>query len=255
MRRTGVANPFPMSEMLKLAGKKVVIIGGSSGMGLASAKAVAREGAEVVIASRSREKLEAARAQVGGKVEVRPLDITDEQQVRRFFEEVGAIDHLVLPGSGEAVLGRFAEVDAAAAQRFMESKFWGPARCARLGAPHIRPGGSITFFSGAASRRASPDGAYVSAINAAVETLGNTLAVELAPIRVNTIAPGLIETPVWDELMPRAERDAMFRAMSERLPARRIGRPEDVADAVLFLLRNTYTTGTVLFVDGGYVQA
>ena len=153
-----------------------------------------------------------------------------------------------------AALGRFLEIDTADARRFVESKFWGPYAVARRAASQIRRDGSITFFSGAAGSRASPGFSCGSAINAAIEALSRTLSVELAPVRVNTVSPGLVDTPIWESIVSSPERQALFTDTAAKLPAGRIGRPEEVADAVLFLIRNPYTTGTTLFVDGGYRQ-
>ena len=232
-------------------GKTVVVVGGSSGIGLASARTLAEHGARVVIAGRSEQRLEAARRSIPAPVEIHRVDITDEDSIGRLFAAVERLDHLVITAS-EAVLGRFLDLDVSAARRFFDSKFWGPYAVARHAAPRIAPDGSITFFSGAAGSKASPGFSCGSAVNSAVESLARSLAVELAPIRVNTISPGLIHTPVWESLISLGERDALFADTSARLPSGRIGRPEEIADAVLFLIRNAYTTGTTLFVDGGY---
>jgi len=239
--------------MQRLQGKRVVVVGGSSGMGEATAKLLAEKGASVTIASRSKEKLRAAAESIGHSVVTRELDMTDETQVQAFFEMTGPIDHLVITAS-DAVMGKFLEVPLTQARRFFDSKFWGQYMTARAAAPKIAPGGSITFFGGAASRRATPGLSCGSAINAAIEALGNTLAVELAPIRVNTISPGLILTPVWDSLMDPQTKEAVLTESAKKLPLRRIGTSEEIAHAVLFLLENTYMTGSVLFVDGGYLQ-
>jgi len=236
---------------MSLDRKTVVIVGGSSGIGLASAAAASALGARVVMAGRSEQNLDAARRDVEGRIEARRLDMTDDASIEAFFAAVGPLDHLVITAS-EAALGRFLEIDTADARRFFDSKFWGPYSVARRAAPQIRHGGSITFFSGAAGSRASPGFSCGSAINAAVEALSRTLAVELAPVRVNTISPGLVETPVWETILPAQERDALFAETAAKLPSGRIGRAEEIADAVLFLIRNAYTTGTTLFVDGGY---
>jgi NAD(P)-dependent dehydrogenase (short-subunit alcohol dehydrogenase family) len=236
---------------MSVDGKRVVVVGGSSGIGLASAKAMAESGARVVIAARSEEKLDKARQSIPVPVEARRLDMTDDASIESFFAAIGRLDHLVITAS-EAALGRFVEIDTAAARRFFDSKFWGPYAVARHAAPRIARDGSITFFSGAAGSRASPGFSCGSAVNAAIEALSRTLAVELAPVRVNTISPGLVHTPVWESLVSLAERDALFADASAKLPSGRIGRSEEIADAVLFLIRNAYTTGTTLFVDGGY---
>lgn len=239
--------------MQRLQGKRIVVVGGSSGMGEAAARLLAAEGASVIIASRSKEKLRRAAESIGHSVVARELDMTDESQVQAFFEMTGPIDHLVISAS-DAVMGKFLDVSVAQARRFFESKFWGQYVTARAAAPKIQPGGSITFFAGAASRRATPGLSCGSAINAAVEALSNTLAVELAPIRVNTISPGLILTPVWDALMDPQTKEAVLSESSKKLPLHRIGTSEEIAHAVLFLIENTYMTGSVLSVDGGYLH-
>lgn len=239
--------------MQRLQGKRAVVVGGSSGMGEATAKLLAAEGAVVIIASRSKEKLRRAAESIGPSVEGRELDMTDETQVQAFFEKTQPFDHLIITAA-DAVMGKFLDVGVARARSFFDSKFWGQYMTARAAAPRIRPGGSITFFAGAASRRATPGLSCGSAINAAIEALSNTLAVELAPIRVNTISPGLILTPVWDALMDPQTKENVLSESAKKLPLHRIGTSEEIAHAVLFLLENTYMTGSVLFVDGGYLQ-
>jgi NAD(P)-dependent dehydrogenase (short-subunit alcohol dehydrogenase family) len=238
---------------MTLENKKIVVVGGSSGMGLATAKNLAEAQAHVVIASRSAEKLARAKTYIGKPVETRALDIREERQVADFFRSLGAFDHLVI-AAADAVLGPFLDLDIQTAQDFFNSKFWGAYRVARYGAPHLRRDGSITFFSGAASQRGTPGLSAGSAINAAIEALGRTLAVELAPIRVNTVAPGLVETPVWLGIMGEEQKQALFKDAAAKLPLKRIGTAEEIAHTVRYLIENTYTTGSVLFPDGGYLQ-
>jgi NAD(P)-dependent dehydrogenase (short-subunit alcohol dehydrogenase family) len=235
-------------------GKRVVVVGGSSGMGQATAKELAAQGAEVIIASRSKEKLKSAAKAIGRPVLARVLDMTNARQIDAFFQETGPLDHLVI-SAADAVMGKFADVEIAEAKRFFDSKFWGPYSVARAALSKIRAGGSITFFAGAASRRGTPGLSCGSAINAAIEALSNTLAVELAPIRVNTISPGLIHTPVWDQIMDAGTLQGFFAETAKKLPAGRIGTPEEIAHAVVFLIENSYMTGSVIFVDGGYLQS
>jgi len=235
---------------MKFQGKRIVIVGGSSGMGLATAKAAAAEGARVVIASRSEEKLRKAEAQIQGKVEVFTVNVMDEQSVKALFDAVGEFDHLATPGN-EAVMGRFLELDTRAARAAFDSKFWGQYHSARYGAPKMPPGGSITFFAGAYSQKPTPGASVVTAINSAVEGLGRALAVELSPIRVNVISPGVVDTPLYGR-MPEEKRAAMFNTVASSLPAKRIGKPEDIAQTVLYLMGNGFTTGSTLYVDGGY---
>jgi NAD(P)-dependent dehydrogenase (short-subunit alcohol dehydrogenase family) len=238
---------------MRLENKKIVVVGGSSGMGLATAADLAAAGAHVTIASRSLEKLETARRSIPQPMETRVLDTRTESAVRTFFDDLGGLDHLVISAS-DAVFGPFLEVPIVSAQEFFDSKFWGAYRVARYAAPHLSKDGSITFFSGAASQRGTPGLAAGSAINAAIEALGRSLAVELTPIRVNTVAPGLIATPVWDTLMPAEQKDAFLNDASAKLPLKRIGTPAEIAHSVRYLIENTYTTGTVLFPEGGYLQ-
>jgi NAD(P)-dependent dehydrogenase (short-subunit alcohol dehydrogenase family) len=229
------------------------VIGGSSGIGLAVAALMAEGGAEVTIASRSSEKLARARDTIGASVHCRPLDVTDDAAVDAFFQTVGPYDQLVITAA-TAVLGSVRYLPIERAQAFFDNKFWGAYRVARAGARQIAATGSITLCSGAASQRGTPGLAVGAAINAAIESLGRTLAVELAPVRVNTIAPGLIDTPTWNDIVSSEQRAAVFTDASARLPLKRVGRPDEIAHAVRCLIENTYVTGSVLFVDGGYLQ-
>jgi NAD(P)-dependent dehydrogenase (short-subunit alcohol dehydrogenase family) len=232
---------------------KVIIVGGSSGIGLAVGKLTSQMGAQTVIASRSLEKLENARRTIGPATECHALDMTDERAVDAFFEAVGPYDHLVITAA-IAIMGPFRDLPIERAQAFFESKFWGTYRVVRAGVRTIAPRGSITLCSGAASQRGTPGLAVGAAINGAIESLGRTLAVELAPVRVNTISPGLVDTPVWDDLVTADQRTAFFAEASAKLPVQRVGRPEEVAHAVRYLIESTFATGSVVVVDGGFLQ-
>jgi NAD(P)-dependent dehydrogenase (short-subunit alcohol dehydrogenase family) len=233
-----------------LEGKRIVIIGGSSGIGLATAKLAVREGASVVVASRSASKLGKAADEIPGKVETATVDVRDEIGVKRFFDHVGEFDHLATP-CAEVSGGGFLDLDLLEARKAFDSKFWGQYHAARYAAPGVRPGGSITFFSGSNSQRPLPQSSIRAAVNSAVEGLTRALAVELAPIRVNAVSPGPVDTPLHDHL-PKERRDALFEAVAASLPVRRIGKPEEIAHTVLYLMTNGFTTGSTLFVDGGY---
>jgi NAD(P)-dependent dehydrogenase (short-subunit alcohol dehydrogenase family) len=230
-----------------LAGKRIVVIGGSSGMGLATAQAAAEAGAKVIIASRSAEKLDEARKQIPGRVAVLPLDVTDAAAVQEAFGQLGPIDHLVVSGSATSA-GEFRSQPLRDARATFESKFWGAYSAVR--SAQFNAGGSVVLFSGVFSRRPAPGYVAMAAVNGAIESLGRALAVELAPLRVNVVSPGMTDTPAYAG-MPQAQREGMFAAVAAHLPARRIGRPADLAAAVLHLLGNGYVTGTVLDVDGG----
>jgi NAD(P)-dependent dehydrogenase (short-subunit alcohol dehydrogenase family) len=235
---------------MNLKGKRVVIIGGSSGIGLATAKLAACAGAGVVIASRSPGKLERASAEIPGEVEAVAVDLRDENSLQRFFDHVGKFDHLTTPAA-EVTDGPFLDVDLRQARAAFDSKFWGQYQAARYGAPGILDGGSITLFSGSNSQRPLPQASVRAAINGAIEGLTRALAVELAPIRVNAVSPGPVDTPLHDHL-PEERREALFQAVAASLPLKRIARPEEIAQTVLYLMTNGFTTGSTLFVDGGY---
>jgi NAD(P)-dependent dehydrogenase (short-subunit alcohol dehydrogenase family) len=233
--------------MNSLASKSVLIVGGSSGIGAATAKAFTDLGCKVTIASRDQRKLDETVKEIGATVHTAVLDITNDDAVSAFFTRVGTFDHVVISAAqtSTGAVGSLALNDAYAA---MNSKFWGAYRIAR--AVRINEGGSLTFISGFLSVRPSKSSVLQGAINAALEALARGLALELSPIRVNTVSPGLIATPLWSKLDASA-RDAMYEGAAARLPARRVGRPEDIANAVVYLATTPYATGSTVLVDGG----
>lgn len=232
---------------MSLDQQKIIIVGGSSGIGLATAKAAVAARAKVTIAGRSGQKLEQAKQQINGPVETAILDLLQEAEIQTFFKLWGEVDHLVIAGSSTQV-GTFRELDTQSAKQSMDSKFWGAYQAAKYA--QVNSSGSIVLISGILSQRPTPGSAILAAINAALEGLGRALAVELAPIRVNVVCPGIVQTPIYDK-MPAAQREQMYRSMSDRLLVKRVGQPEDVAQSILYLLQNGYSTGTVITVDGG----
>jgi NAD(P)-dependent dehydrogenase (short-subunit alcohol dehydrogenase family) len=233
--------------MISIADKKVLVVGGSSGIGLAIARAAATAGATVTIAARSETRLAAALATLGHGVIGRRLDAGDDASVDAFFAESGDWDHVVAT-AGKGGRGRLPEIAMPDALTAMNDKFWPYYRVAR--AARIAPAGSLTFVSGTIGSKPAPGAALVSAINAAIEGLARGLALDLSPVRVNTVSPGIIDTPLWDRLS-ESERKALFDRAAASLPARRIGQPEDVAQAVLFLMTNPFATGSVVHLEGG----
>ncbi|POM14275.1 short chain dehydrogenase [Burkholderia cepacia] len=232
---------------MKLDDQRVLVVGGSSGIGEATARAFAEAGATVTIASRDAAKLAASKDRIGYGVSTGVMDITDDASVRAFLDSAGEFDHVVVSAAQTATgpVRGLALDDAYAA---MDSKFWGAYRIAR--AVRIRQGGSLTFVSGFLSVRPSKNSVLQGAINAALESLARGLALELAPVRVNTVSPGLIATPLWSKIDAEA-RDRMYEGAAARLPAGRVGQPEDVANAVLYLASTPYATGSTVLVDGG----
>lgn len=238
---------------MTLTGKTIVILGGSSGIGLATARGAQAEGANVIITGRSPERLKAAQSELGGNVRTVALDVQDEAGTRALFAELDHVDHVFIT-AGEIVFDPKLKGDAAAVRPALDTRFWGAVNAAKYAAPKIAPGGSITFMSGTAAIRPLPGAAVGTASCAAVEGLARALAVELKPIRVNVIQPGLVDTPFLD-LFGKERRAALINEYSKRILVGRPGTAEEIADAVLFLMRNGFVTGITLTVDGGGVLA
>ncbi|QNR67450.1 SDR family oxidoreductase [Paenibacillus peoriae] len=231
--------------------QKIVIIGGSSGIGLETAKQVISLGAEVVIASRSEDKLHKAKEMLGPRAAIYVLDTSDEQQVKSFFGKVGPYDHLIV-SAAETSGGSFLQLETDQARKLFENKFWGQYYAAKYGASQLSTEGSITLFSGVVAYKPMIGSSALGAVNAAVSNLGQTLALELAPIRVNVVSPGIIDTPSRSK-MPENTRNQFYDTVAHKLPVKRVGLAEDVARGVLYLIQNQFVTGTVLHVDGGHI--
>ena len=230
---------------MNLASKKVVVVGGSSGIGLSTAEMAKRAGAEVVIASRSAEKLNAA----AGKLSVKAIatDVTSDESVTNLFKQCGPVDHVVVTAA-QLRTGPFKTVSMDDVRATMEGKFWGAWRVAR--AAEIRAGGSLTLVSGFLSIRPRPNSAIVGASNGALESLTRALALELAPVRVNCVSPGVIDTPIR-AAMPEATRKDMLDKAAAALPVRRVGLGEDIAQQILAFMTNGFATGSIAYLDGG----
>ena len=232
-----------------LKDQRVVIIGGSSGMGYAVAEGALAEGAKVVVASSDRARVDAAVARLGAGASGGGIDVTDEAGVAAFFAGVGGFDHLVFT-AGEAGLGRapgpVAELDFAAAKDGTNVRFWGALMAVKHALGVISARGSITLTDGVLAHLPIKGMPLATAFGGAVEHLVKGLAVDLAPIRVNSVCPGLVMTERlagWP-----AER---IQQMTARLPLPRAAEPAEVAQAFLYLMKGGYTTGQVVVVDGG----
>ncbi len=239
--------------MNAIAIKRILIAGGASGMGLALTKRALAEGAEVIVVGRNEERLHRLRQDLEhSSLTMIAADIARENEVAALFRQLGRIDHIVSTAADiEGAYELLPSIDLAAAQKVVETKVFGPLLLAKYGAPALSPGGSLTFTSGIAAYRPAARGAVVAAVNAALEGLVRALAVELAPIRVNAVSPGWVDTPIWT-FVAGDRKDETLRAMAERLPVGRVGKADDIADAIGFLIGNGFTTGTVLHVEGGH---
>lgn len=232
-----------------LTGKKVVVVGGSSGIGLATAEMAKAQGAEVIIASRSADKVKAAADKVACKGLV--CDVTNDDSVVNFFKSVGAVDHVVV-SAAQLKSGPFKTVSMEDARSTLEGKLWGAWRVAR--AAEIKAGGSLTLVSGFLSIRPRPNSAIVSAANGALESLARALALELAPVRVNCVSPGIIDTPIR-AAMPEAARKDMLAKIAGGLPVGRVGLAEDIGVQILSFMANGFASGAVVYIDGGALIA
>lgn len=235
---------------MTLEGQRIIVLGGSSGIGLAVAQAAAGQGASVVIASSRQARVEEALATLPAGTEGHALDLADEAAVAALFAKLGGFDHLVFTAGESLQLGALAQTDLEAARGFFGLRYWGALIAAKHGAPRIRPGGSITFTSGLAAARPRAGWALGASICGAMEGLTRALAVELAPVRVNIVSPGVVKSPLWAN-MAEADREALYRQVGESLPVGHAGEPEEVAEAYLYAMRQTYGTGQVIAVDGG----
>ncbi len=235
-----------------LSSERIVITGITGGIAKASTQRLAAQGAEVVVSARSAEKLELALAGITGKVKGYVMDLQDEESIKTFFANVGEFDHLVTPAA-TSMFAPIQEMDFSAARELLETKQWGQMLSVHHALPYLNKEGSITLFSGTVTQKPLPGATIFAAAGAATEASGRIWAYELAPIRVNTIVPGVIETDVWSMLNGSDEAaKQQLAAVADMLPVGRVGQPDDIAKAVSFLVDNSFVNGISLVVDGGH---
>ncbi|WP_188316580.1 SDR family oxidoreductase [Solihabitans fulvus] len=234
-----------------LAGSHVVVIGGSTGIGRAVAAQAVAAGAAVTVGSRSAAKLAALRAELGEGVSTRTVDVTDEADVAAFFSPVEDLDHLVVC-PGDMANGSVYDLPMADILACLNTKIVGQFLCVRHAGRKLAPNGSITLLAGASGYKAYAGMSITGAANVGIGGLGRALAVELAPIRVNVVVAGMVDTPLWDGI-PAEAREQLFEQVAAATPVGRIGQPDDIAATVLHLLGNTFVSGSVIHVDGGAI--
>ena len=240
--------------MPSIAGQHVVALGGTSGFGFATAKAVLEEGAKVTIASRSAEKVRAALDRLGNAASGECVDVADKPRLERFFAGLSEFDHLAVT-VGDTLLSKpLMELTDKEARSAFEVRFWGQFNAVRAAYPHINKSGSITLVSGLAGRRASPGRGIYAGVLGGLEGMVKSFAAELRPLRINGVCAGAVDTELWHRL-PEAERRATFERIGAHLPVGRVGRPEDIAEAFLYLMRTGFSTGETIVLDGGALQA
>jgi NAD(P)-dependent dehydrogenase (short-subunit alcohol dehydrogenase family) len=241
-------------ETLTLKDQRIVAVGGTSGIGLAVALEALDEGASVVVASGHPERVERAQAELALRSPQRTaaqiLDVTSEAAIKAFFEEIGPFDHLIYTAGDDLPLGPLAVTDLRQARARFEVRYWGAVASVKYALKSLRKTGSIVLTSGFSATRPRAGWTSQASIQSAVEGLTRALAVELGPIRVNCVSPGLTRTPRWDAWSDGA-RQAFFNGEERRLPVARIGAAAELASAYVYFMKNTYATGNILSVDGG----
>ncbi|KLD76915.1 SDR family oxidoreductase [Xanthomonas hyacinthi] len=228
----------------------IVIVGGSSGIGFATARQLLALGHKVTITGRNEQQLAVAKDRLSGDLAALVLDAADTARLPGAFARIGAFDHLVLAlGSGKGA-GPFASVSLAEVRQGFEEKVFPHFATAQAALPTLRKDGSITFISAVTAQAAMPGTAGIGAANAAVAALVPILAAELRPLRVNGVSPGVIDTPWWDFLTDE-QKTSLFADYAAKTPAGRVGQPQDVAQAITFLIANSFIDGHVITCDGG----
>jgi len=242
----------PIKVNYMLQSKRVIILGGTSGLGLATAKAAAADGARVVIVSGNQARIDEVLKQLPAGSEGHAVDLSKEALIKAFFARIGKFDHLVYTAGEGLSLTPIDQLDLEQARQFFTIRFWGAMAAVKYGHTQLNPGGTISLTSGTAGLRPQKGWALAATICTAMEGFTRAMAVELAPIRVNLVIPGVIRTNLWGGI-PEADRKAFFEAEAQRLPAGRVGEAEDIASTFLYFMNMPHITGQAVVVDGGSV--
>lgn len=237
---------------MNLQDKKVVILGGTSGIGFATARAAQAQGAQVVVSSSNKDKVAKAVAALGSAANGLVADLSDAESVERLFKDIGDFDHLVYTAGESLLFGNLDSLDMTAIRKAFDVRVFGAIAAVKAALPYLRQGGSVVLTSGIASARA-PKGLTIGAsMCSAMEGFTRALAVELAPLRVNIVSPGFVRTPLWSNI-PEADREAMYQDVASTLLVGHVGDADEIAQAYLYLMNNTYVTGQTVVIDGGGV--
>lgn len=237
---------------LNLQNQRVVLLGGTSGIGLATARAALAADASVVVVSSRQQRVAEALAALGDRAEGHAVDLNEEADVRGLFDRLGPFDHLVYSAGDALQIGLLADTELEAVHKAFDLRVFGAVAAAKHAAPHLRPGGSVVLTGGVASLRPQKGWTVAASLCGAMEAFTRALALELAPIRVNLVSPGFVRTPLWANI-PEDVREAMYAERGAALPVGRVGEAEDIAQTYLYLMTNRYSTGQSIVVDGGGV--
>src|SRR3981189_2187537 len=250
--RSAMRQKQQMENDRELSEKRIVVLGGSSGIGLAVAQQAVARGAQAIIASSNAERVKQAVATLDGKAEGHTLDLSNERDIQNFFQKIGDFDHLVFTAGDTLQLNELAATDLTKARHAFELRYWAALAAVKYASPHIRKDGSIVLTTGVAGRRPHKGWTVAASVCGTIEALTRALAVELAPIRVNAVCPGVVRTNLWQS-MSADEREPMYERGGKSLPGGRVGEPYDIAQAYLFLMQEGFSTGQTVVVDGGTV--
>jgi NAD(P)-dependent dehydrogenase (short-subunit alcohol dehydrogenase family) len=234
----------------ELSGKRIVALGGSSGIGLSVAQQVVAQGGRAIIASSNADRVEQAMATLDGKAEGYTLDLSNERDIQTVFQKIGAFDHLVFTAGDTLQLNALEATDLTKARQAFELRYWAALAAVKYAIPQIRKDGSIVLTTGIAGQRPRKGWTVAASICGTIEALTRALAVELAPIRVNAVSPGVVRTNLWNN-MQEQDREAMYESVGKQLLVGRVGEAREIARAYLFLMEEGYSTGQTIVVDGG----
>jgi len=239
---------------MELQNKTIIVVGASSGMGLATAARLHAAGAHIVMVGRTEDKLAEAAKTIESSTERISLvaaDMTTDEGRQRIKAASDHVDHLVVTAADLSYMP-IKDFTVEAAEKVVQSKLLAPLFLAQALLPVLAENASVTFVSGIAAERPIAGGALTGAVNGGLNALVRGMAIELAPIRVNTVSPGWVETPIWEQVMPdKAKREELFNAMRAKIPSRRLGKPQDIAQAIHLVITNGFISGSTMYVDGG----
>ena len=236
----------------ELSGKRIVVLGGSSGIGLAVAQQAVAQGATAIIASSNAERVKQAVATLDEKAEGYALDLSKEGDIHSFFQKIGDFDHLVFTAGDTLQLNELAATDLTKARHAFELRFWAVLAAVKYASPHIRKDGSIVLTTGVAGQRPHKGWTVAASVCGTIEALTRALAVELAPIRVNAVCPGVVRTNLWQNMNADA-REQLYESIGKSLLVGRVGEACEIARAYLFLIQEGYSAGQIVVLDGGAV--
>ena len=235
---------------MEIENKKALVFGGTSGIGLATCEQLVEKGADVIAISRDPSKANSVKH---NRLSFESCDVRIEEDVKKIFEKHAPFDILVSAATGGSrAAGPFLEMDMLGFKSSFD-KLWGYANIVRYGTNYLSSNGTIVLVSGAPARRMKPGQIALSAVGGAVENLVRGVAKEIAPKRINTVSPGLIDTPMFSQ--EGVDRETFLNSMTEANTIKRAGKPEEVAKGIIFVIENDFVTGTIVDVDGGWINS